>query len=287
MKRMTNDNNTLCTVKTSFLVVLDSENASSKNNGDWNSDVTFNFESPIVKPPNSFIMSMCVQQFCSPNSIYNINETNNYLHITERINNIDVPCDIYIPYGNYNVNTFTTKFLSTMSDYTDDRFTLSFNALNNKFIIINSTYQFTVLSDSTINTVMGMVVGANQASTSTVLICPHSCNFNGTQSINIMIKNLQTPNIDSYHKSNAHVIQSVTVDASSPTINYEKSNDYSFKVNENVFNHLQIQICNGTNNLVNFNNQDWNMTLLFTIMYDVNRFDHENTFDSILEYGYN
>ena len=44
MKKMTNENNTLCTVTTSFLVVLDSVNASSKNNGDFNSDVTFDFE---------------------------------------------------------------------------------------------------------------------------------------------------------------------------------------------------------------------------------------------------
>jgi hypothetical protein len=287
MKRMTNDTNTLCTVTTSFLVVLDSENASSKNNGDWNSDVTFNFESPIVKPPNSFIMSMCVQQFTAANSIYNINETNNYIHITENISNIDIPYDFYIPYGNYNVNTFTAKFCQTLADYTDDRFSLSFNPLNNKFVIINSTYTFTILSDSTINNVMGLIIGATQASTSTVLICPYSCNFNGTQSINIMIKNLQTPNIDSFHKSNAHVIQSVSIDPSAAQIYYEKSNDYSFKVSEHVFDHLQVQICNGTNKLVNFNNQDWNMTLLFTIMYDVNRFDHENTFYSILEYGYN
>ena len=44
MQRITNETNTLCTVTTSFLVVLDSVNASVKNNGDWNSDVTFDFE---------------------------------------------------------------------------------------------------------------------------------------------------------------------------------------------------------------------------------------------------
>ena len=287
MKLSTNENNTLCTVTTSFLVVLDSENATSKNNGDWNSDITFDFESPIVRPPNSFLMSMCVQQFNCPNSLYNINETNNYLHITETIMNIEIPYDIHIPYGNYNVNTFTTTLIDSLEFSTSNRFSIKFNTLNNKFTIHNSTNEFTIKDDSTINNVMGLIIGATQGSSTKMLTCPYSCNFNGTQSINIMIRNMQTPNIDSYHKTNAHVIQTVSVDPTSASIIYEKSNDYSFKVSEHLFDHFQVQICNGTNNLVNFNNQDWNMTLLFTIMYDVNRFDHENTFSRILEYGYN
>jgi hypothetical protein len=286
MKRMTNELNTLCTVTTSFLVVLDSENASSNNNGNWNSDVTFNFESPIEKPTNSFIMSMCVQQFSCPNSIYNINETNNYLHISETISNIAVPYNIYLPLGNYNVNTFIQTLLASLAPSTP-RFSLTFNAINNKLTLTNSTYDFTYLSDSTIHNIIGMTVGTTQGSSSKSLAFPYSCNFNGTQSINIMINNLQTPNIDSFHKTNAHVIQSVSIDPTAPQIYYEKSNDYSFKVNEHVFDHLQIQICDGTNHLVNLNNQDWNMTLLFTIMYDVNRFDHENTFNSVLENAYN
>lgn len=280
MKKLTNENNTLCTVTTSFLVVLDSVNASSKNNGDFNSDVTFDFESPIVKPSNSFLMSMCVQQFNCPNSLYNVNETNNYLHLTE--NSIDY--NIYIPYGNYNVNTFNTAFLSATPS---NRFSLSFNKINNKFTILNTTYDFIIKSDSTINNVMGLKKKVNQSSVLKQLVCPYNCNFNGIESLNIAINNIQTPNIDSYHKSNAHIVQSVSVDPSLSSISYEKSNDYSFKLNDYVFEYLQVQISTGENTLVNLNNQDWNMTLLFTIMYDVNRFDHEYTFDSVLQYGYN
>ena len=286
MIKSTNNENNLSTVTTSFLVVLDSENATTKNNSYSNSNVTFNFESPIVKPANSFLMSMCVQQFSSPNSLYNINETNNYLEIGEMITSSYVYYDIYIPLGNYNVNTFSTQLMASLSHWTSN-FTISYNTLNNKFTLNNSTYFFNISAKSTINYVMGLIAGASQSSLYKTLACPFTCNFNGTQSINIMINNLQTPNIDSYHKSNAHVIQSVSIDPVSPLIAYEKSNDYSFKVSENVFDYLQVQICDGTNNLVNFNNQNWNMTLLFTITYDVNRFDHENTFDSILKHGYN
>jgi hypothetical protein len=286
MIKSTNNDNNLTTVSTSFLVVLDSENGTFHNNGSWNSDVTFNFESPIAKPVNSFLMSMSVQQFVAPNSIYNINETNNYLEIAEDISGTLIYYDINIPYGNYNVNTFSNQLIASITPWTP-RFTISYNTLNNKFTIKNSLYPFVVGDKSTINNIMGLTQGSIQGSINKTLACPYTCNFNGTQSINIMIKNLQTPNIDSYHKSNAHVIQSVSINPAEAQITYEKSNDYGFKVNENVFDHLQIQICDGTNNLVNFNNQNWNMTLVFTITYDVNRFDHEHTFESILQYGYN
>ena len=287
MQRSTNETNNLSTVTTSFLVVLNSQNG-TMNNGTNNSDVTFMFESPIVKPDNCFLMSVCAQQFSSPNSLYNINETNNYLNIGEYISGIWYYYDINFPFGNYNVNTFQTQLISLLSTYSN-KFTISYNSINNKLTINNSAYQFVIVGTSTISYIMGMISGANQASqgsTTNTLQCPYQANFNGMDSIHVMIENMQTPNIDSFHKTNAHVIQSITIDPTMPKIIYEKSNDYCFKVNENVFDHLRIQICDGTNTLVNFNNQNWNLTLLFSIIYDVNRFDHELTFDSILKYGY-
>ena len=290
MQRITNETNTLCTVTTSFLVVLDSVNASVKNNGDWNSDVTFDFESPIEKPINSFLMSMAVQQFNCPNSLYNINEKNNLLHIREVLPTTPITYGDYnisIPYGNYNVNTFNTQLFTLLSTATgSNRFSMTFNKLNNKFTLVNSTNEFTIKSDSTINNVMGLKKATDQSSVLKILACPYNCNFNGIESINISLNNIQTPNIDSYHKSNAHIVQTISVDSTLSSITYEKSNDYGFKLTDHVFENLQVQITTGENNLVNLNNQDWNMTLVFSIMYDVNRFDHQNTFHNVLQYGY-
>ena len=74
---MQNTNNSLCTLKESFLVVLDSRNATTYNNGSYNSDITFNFEEAIRRPENCLMMCCSVLQFSCPNSIYNINTTNN------------------------------------------------------------------------------------------------------------------------------------------------------------------------------------------------------------------
>ena len=69
MNSLSNEKNNLTTIEESFLVVLDSRNATERNNGDYNSSMTFIFEEPIVKPPDSILMSLSVLQFSCPNSI--------------------------------------------------------------------------------------------------------------------------------------------------------------------------------------------------------------------------
>ena len=71
------DSNNLYTEKENFLVVLDSRNATYYANGDYHSSVHFDFAEPIRMPRFSIRLLCSVLQFQSPNSLYNINETNN------------------------------------------------------------------------------------------------------------------------------------------------------------------------------------------------------------------
>ena len=233
MNSLSNEKNNLTTIEESFLVVLDSRNATERNNGDYNSSMTFIFEEPIVKPPDSILMSLSVLQFSCPNSIYNINETNNYLQISEVISGIIVNYDIYIPYGNYNVNSFMTQFLSAINTSTPN-FVISFNPINNKLTLTNALYEFVIGPASTLFYVMGFVQGATQSSSGKVLRMPYTVNFNGIQSVNIRMANLSTPNIDSYVKSKSSIIQPIPIDATIPQISFLKTHNYQFKVSENI-----------------------------------------------------
>ena len=284
MEKMTNSNNTLCTIKESFLVVLDSRNASILNNGSYNSDITFIFEDPIEKPKNCLLMTCSILQFSCPNSIYNINITNNILQINEVINSIPIPYTIYFPSGNYNVNTFITAFNS--SSYLSN-FTLSFNSLNNKFTITNNALNsFTIGASSTIFNVMGFIKGQSLGSVTNILIMPFCCNFNGIQSINIVMPCFNTSNIDSYDKSNSSIVQPIPIDASVAQITFLKTHDYNFRINQDVIDHIQIQISDDLETLIDLNNQHWNLTLYFTVLLDIDRFHYENTFENILQNGY-
>jgi len=282
MEKMTNINNTLCSIKESFLVVLDSRNASTYNNGTYNSDVTFNFEAPIEKPKHCLIMTCSVLQFTCPNSIYNINETNNKLYLSENNNG---PFGIYFQYGNYNVNTFMTAFNTLVGAYSS-YFSITFNSLNNKFTINNSNYDFTIMENSTCFYIMGFIKSFRQGSLVKSLTMPYTCNFNGVQSINIIMPCFNTSNIDSYDKSESSIIQPIPIDSTLSQIAYIKTHDYSFKVQQEMIDHIHIRISDDLETAVNLNNQHWNLTLNFTVLLDVNRFHYENTFENILQNGY-
>ena len=84
----------LIPIKDSFIVVLDSRNATTYNNSTYLSDVLFNFEDALIFPHRSLRNKCSVLSFVAANSIYNINETNNVLSINYT--------KYYLPYGNYN-----------------------------------------------------------------------------------------------------------------------------------------------------------------------------------------
>jgi hypothetical protein len=115
---------------------------------------------------------------------------------------------------------------------------------------------------------------------------PFMCNFNGTTSINILLDNYNINNIGSLSKSDESIIQSINIDPSSSLIVYNKSNNFNFLINDPSVNYLQIDIMNDLDQLINLNNQHFNLTLQFTEKVNFNRYHNVDTFQSILENGY-
>ena len=100
----------LIPIKDSFIVVLDSRNATTYNNSTYLSDITFNFEDALQFPHRSLRNTCSVLSFVAANSIYNINETNNVLSINYT--------KYSLPYGNYNSTTFMSALLTLLNPST-------------------------------------------------------------------------------------------------------------------------------------------------------------------------
>ena len=271
------DNN--ITINESFIVVLDSRNATNYLNGTFNSSVLFNFYNPIRVKNNSVSMSCGLSSFSCPNSIYNINETNSLLSLT--VNSITTNYDIM--YGTYDVNTFMTQLISQIGS----NFTISLNNITNKLTLVNSLYNFSINSNSTIYNIMGFTSLISISSTNKTLIMPYMCNFNGLASLNIVIQNFNMNNLSSYNQSDTPIIQSVSINPVSSIITYNKSNDFKFIINDATLTYLQIDIMDDLENLINFNNQYFNLTLEFTEIINIDKYHYVETFDSILKNGYN
>jgi hypothetical protein len=281
----------LLTVKENFLIVLDSRNATTLNNGSMNSDVYFEFDEPVRIHRDARRCYCSVLSFSTPNSLYNINETNNLLTITFYSSDTvltHTQFDYYIPYGNYNANTLMSEFQKQIAASTDiDRYlTISFNKITNKFTIIDPGFPFYI--NGTIFEVMGF--SNTQYSSTTIspykFEFPYTCNFNGINNINIHLTNLNTQNIDSFNKSTSGIIQTIPINGGSNQIIYNKSNDFNFVVNEDNIDYIHVHLLDDLENFLNFNNQHWNLTLYFTLIKDTPRFEHHNSFFNILENGY-
>ncbi len=107
LSKIQNENNDIFTSKESFLIVLDSRNATTYNNGDLMSDITFDLQDAIqIDPKTTIECSITVLSFVCPVSFYQINNTNNILMLSIA----NVIHKILIPYGNYNSSTFINYF---------------------------------------------------------------------------------------------------------------------------------------------------------------------------------
>jgi hypothetical protein len=266
----------LITLKDSFILVLDSRNASQYLNDTYNSSVRFLFEEGMYFPSNNIQITCSVLNFICPNSIYIINETNNLLSLT--INSVIT--NYYITYGNYNASNFMTYLLSILPT----GFTISLNSINNIFTI-TYTSNFMINSTSTIYNIMGFKKNTNYTSSSYSLTLPYTCNFNGIQSINISLENIVSHNLDSYDKCQTNIIQTVNVDTNKTIIEFNKSEDYNITIKQNIMDYVDISLTDNLQNYLNLNNQHWNLTLLFNVVSDQNRFAYHNSFLNIVRNG--
>lgn len=145
-------------VDESFLVVLDSRNATDNNSTyGYNSDLTFNLQTPIIQPINAINLKANVLNFTCPNSQFVVNETNNILGISFDTTgtpfydpNFTSPYDSYylqLNVGNYNAYTFMTEFVNKFNILSNAYgnlgiCSLSYNTITNTYTLVNDTFYF-------------------------------------------------------------------------------------------------------------------------------------------------
>jgi hypothetical protein len=290
------------TTKEQFLVVLDSRNYTQLQNDTYNSKIRFDFKQSLMLPRDALNITCSVLSFTAPNSLYNINEYNNFIHLqylskTTPVVSNDI--SFKIPIGNYTSKTFMTKLTALMQIYGGgvsptfaSGFSISIDDLTNQFTMINSIYSFSFMADSTIDSVMGFLPNQTTnslgvlGSSNQKLESPFTCNFNGYQNVNIHLDSFNTSNVDSFSKSRSSIVASIPIDSNDSNIFFLKQNDFAFSLKDNVIDYIIISIKDDVGNYVNWNNQNWNLSLCFSITKDIDRFAYENSFYDILKRGY-
>jgi hypothetical protein len=255
------------------LITLYSQYA-QKNNGTYNSDVVFNFNS-VLSEDETFVRAyVSVLNAQIPSSFYNINETNcvlTYAYITLAV------VSVTLTKGNYNATNLISELSSKLTaagtpmTITINKLTgnLTFTATSISFVIIQNPLSallglFTEIAYET-NTYLQSVSG--------VIAAPYPLNLLGVKQLLIKSSALSITSFDSRTLGLNDALVSVPCNvAPFGLILYESQSDLDKHVIiSGSVEAIDIRITDEHNNPINFNNQNWSISICLSV-------DRQSTF---------
>jgi hypothetical protein len=117
--------------------------------------------------------------------------------------------------------------------------------------------------------VLGLL-NSTHVSSSFILTADYPFNVLGITKIKISSISLSSYNFDSTNFGVSNNIGLIPVDQPSfALIVYENKSNSSFMLRDNRVDEIDLQLLDQNNNLINFNNIDWNLTLLLEITREI------------------
>jgi hypothetical protein len=213
-------------------------------------DVTFNINGLIRDDPNILYYTIGIVHAEIPYSFYVVNKSNNLLSLSTS--------NIIIPYGNYNANSL----MKQINQLLPINMNLSFDTTNGK-MTLSYNQSFSILPSTTMYKLLGLEKNKTYNSIDNVIQFPYLMNVLGTK--NLYFKsNVNLSNFNSVTKDYV-TISCIPVNVEPyGIILYNNYSNSSHIVRNKTLDNLIIQIYDDENNLVDFNNVDWNLTIEIT-----------------------
>lgn len=241
----------------SQLLFLNSESATTYNNGSNNSDVTFQLRNPVIVPFDQ-TMSVKLTQFIFHNSIPVVNSSNNKLDIEIGL----VEFNVTIPNGNYDVDTLATEVESVLNGLypSTDPVTVTYSTDTGKYTITNTEDDFTLLSSSTCLSLLGFTEDATSVSGS--LVGDFPVNMSGQDCLYFKVPSLAVANLDSTGQRTPAIGCIPVSQPSGGSIFYEDLSASKFEVNQKSVHEINVNIThNDMSTLADFQGQRWSATV--------------------------
>ena len=237
---------------------LNSANANVKLNQTKNSNCSF-FLNDVLKTDKSTIETRVSLVNCQiPYSFYNINETNNQFNVSGVTYNF--------PIGNYNVNSFISTWASVLGN---NNWSITFNSITNK---LNFSYTSAFYFNDGANSmfpIMGFSLGSFLYSSNNSLLSSFPVNFSGLTRLLVSSPSFGTNNF-SANKQGYHILTSVPISSNtSVIINYTNVTNFKNVFKNHELSCIDIIIQDDQNNFIDFNNQNWTLTLQIDIIHEV------------------
>ncbi len=250
-------------------VITLSSSHSERLNGESLSNVKFNFPHVHSNHNHIHFNTVSIQSAEIPHSFYNVDENHNIVQY--RINDAGSLTDytMTISEGQYNANTFISTFQTLFaSDSHGKTCTMTLDKITGKFSLTPATdnnFSISILtSGSTAFRILGLDASQDHTFSYSVNGTPFSypCNFLGVTKLKIFSEALASDNLDSAVLGSTNLIDTISVNAPSfglITFNSNQHNECIIK--RRSIDVIDLQIRDERNNLIDFKNQDWSITL--------------------------
>lgn len=244
------------------LIILNSDHA-TQNNGTFLSDVNFRFIGLLQDDADVEEVTVQVQNAQIPISFYNINVYTNILNITYNA----TPYTLTLTRGNYNSTTLINEILAKLATNAITDITITTSSITGILTFTRAGgLNFTINSTGTINKVLGFELGTTYTSVGGILTAPFPLNLLGLLKLKIASYELQTGNFDSSVDGTLNILATIPIEAGSfGLILYDNISNTQSMIRNPTLDGFDLKIYGDDNNLVNFNNVGWNITLLLSI----------------------
>ena len=231
-------------------------------NGDYKSNIRYNIPDGLVNDESIIYIHFSIPYAVIPNSNYIINDTNNTLVILQN----GITTTYTFPNGNYNATLLIQKFNTIVPS----TFDLTLDQINNVFTISHETTSFSLLTESTMDYILGFSGTLNSTGYPYFkIVMPRCCNFLPIPRINIrcgkLANSVMTNTTQSY---TSDIVLSVPNNAKlNGQIIYNNTSAMKTLFKLDNLNSFEVRITDDDNNLINFNG----LASFFVFQFDIYR----------------
>lgn len=239
------------------IISLNSNNATRYNNGDYLSDVVFDFSNILSPSDDIAYVEVGVGNGEFPATFYNVDITNNVFNY--RINNTNF--SITVPPGNYNYNSLVTQ-MTTLFTANGQTFTMSLNRNSNILTMTLTTGTWNQINASSIYYILGFDPDTTYNIVGNTITFPRLFNLLGQKKLKIYSSNISVDSFDSVDNATNNLL--CTISVNQPGFNlivYTNIDGLYAHMRNRYLSTVDIQIKDELGNFINFNGINWTMTL--------------------------
>lgn len=249
------------------IINLNAANATQYLNGDYLSNVVFDFPNILSPTDNVDYVEIGVGSAEIVASFYNVDITNNVFNYRVNATNYSV----IVPSGSYNYNTLVTQ-MTTLFTANGHTMVFLLNRNSNILTMTLSTGTWNQINDSSIYNVLGFEPNTTYNIVANTITFPNLFNLIGIKNLKVSSSKISLDSFDSKNTATTNLLATISVNV--PNFNliiYSNLDSLYSHCRSKYISTIDIQIKDDVDNFVNFNGVAWNITINLILYRQINK----------------